>query len=165
MNRRTKILAGGMVLVGAVMLGDQMGVLDTLQNFGSQHDSALAKLKKQIAVAEDLIMQGALATEQLTALEVRSLPYDRELARSQYQGWLSTLVKQNRLTQSSVDVGLAVPVAIPGGKKEAYTRYPFSINGNGTLEQVTEFLFDFYQGPHLTEVKYRAAQSHGRRFV
>lgn len=152
MNRRTQILLGGLILVGLIMLVDQAGLLTFLDDFGSQHAKALAKVKKQLQVADDLILKGTVAADQLAALEARSLPFDSELARSQYQDWLSSIVKQNELGQSSVEVGLPMAVPIAGEKKQAYTRYSFSVNGSGTLEQVTRFLFDYYQGPHLQKL-------------
>ena len=154
MNGRTILLLGVMVIACVAALGDQFGMLSFLDQGGSFHESAMEKVSMQIQRAEEIINDGILADDALNLLEQRSLPYDPELARSAYQAWLTKLIEANKLAQSSVDVGMPTIVTITdqGKKKEAYKRYGFTLNGSGRLEQVTSFLYDFYQAGHLQKL-------------
>lgn len=168
MNKRTLLLLTAMFLVGVVMIGDQFGLLAFLDESGSEHAAAMDKVSQQIDLANDIIEKGALADDKLTAFEKRSLPYDPEIARSEYQNWLSNLVEKNNLTQSSVDVGMPASVTVTDGgkRKEAYKRYVFTVNGAGRLEQATQFLFDFYQGGHLQKIStLRLVPASSRQFT
>jgi hypothetical protein len=39
-----------------------------------------------------------------------------------------------------------------GKPKEIYQKYTFSIRGRGTLQQVTQLLYEFYQGGHIHKI-------------
>lgn len=154
MNNRTPLLLGIMVIVVAVWVADQFKVFSFLENLGKGHQSALAAIDNKIKILSNSIDDGIVAADRLSHLEKLSLPHDPDLARSQYQAWLTALVSKHRLSQSSVDVGMPAAVAInDGGKKhEAYRRYGFTVNASGTLEQVTQFLFDYYHAGHLQKI-------------
>lgn len=143
------------MLIALFWLGDQFGMLAFIDNFGKGNDAEIAKVQKQIGIAEDIVMKGADASELLTAFEQRSLPYNPDLARSRYQSWLTNLfVEQHSFAQASVEVGMPAVVTVKdGGKKtEAYRRYGFTLSGSGTLEQITQFLFEFYNAGHLHKI-------------
>lgn len=154
MDRRTMLLLGILGIVGFVLVGDQFGMLSFLDGGVSKHESDLAIIAQQIEKAKEIIHQNTTFRDRLEVYERRSLPYKSEIARSEYQNWLSELIKQNQLAQSAVEVGLPIVVTIEsdGQKVEAYKRYAFTVNGVANLEQVTRFLFDFYASGHLQKI-------------
>lgn len=167
MNSRTPLLLGAMVLVIGIYVADQFKVFSFIDNFGKAHEAQLAKLTSDTEKLEDLILRGSDAADRLDIYRQRALPFDLDRARSEYQGWLEQIVKANDMTQSSVEVGVPASVTIKDGdkKKEAYRRYAFTVNCGGTLQQVTQFLFDFYQAGHLHKINtMNVARTGGGRF-
>jgi hypothetical protein len=116
-----------------------------------------SRLADQIKDAEDTVFRNANVIDQLLALEQYSLPYDKELARARYQEWLLALVKKTKLQQPSVDSNPPTTISIrvrgTSRRREVYQRYVFSVRGRGTLGQVTQLLFEFYQGGHLHKIR------------
>lgn len=97
------------------------------------------KMKLQIKQAQQKIRR-------FDAWHKRSLPSDVDSARTQYQGWLVRLVARVGLEQRYVDSG--TPSARTG-----HRILPFTIRGVGTMEQLTELLFEFYKAPHLHRIR------------
>jgi hypothetical protein len=69
------------------------------------------------------------------------------LARSLYQAWLVALVEHVGLTKPNVDSNE------PVNHKDMYEQYAFTVRGQGTLEQLTQLLFEFYQASHLHQIR------------
>ena len=169
MSNRTPLLLGALALVAVILFGDQLGMFSFIDDLGKSGETQMAKVQNGIKVANDIIAKGKEAEDRLDAYEARSLPYDADLARSKYQAWLTSLfVGEHQFEQSSVEVTTpqSVTVKDDGGKKvEAYRRYGFTINGAGRLEQVTQFLFDFYRAGHLHKIsKVSMTKASGGRF-
>lgn len=155
MNARTALLLGIMTLVVGAWVADQFGMLAFFDGSGSQHETELDKVSRQISKAEDIIQLGIRADEHLSVLEQRSLPYDPAGARSAYQSWLTNLVEDNAIEKSTVEVSTPEIVTVKDGDrktKEAYKRYGFTLTGIGRLNDVTRFLFSFYQAGHLHKI-------------
>lgn len=163
-NNRTPLLLGAMILIVGVWVADQFKVFSFVDNWGKESQAKLKKLNTDIGKLEDLIVRGADASDRLADYERHALPYNAALARSEYHGWLQKLVKDNRLTQSTVDVGVPGIVTVKDGSKkvEAYRRYGFVVNASGTLEQVTSFLFGFYRAGHLHKINSLSLNRGGR---
>lgn len=153
-NSRTPLLLGAMVLAVGVFLADQFQVFSFIDNWGKEGEAKIAKLDKDIEMLENLIVSGADAGEKLAIYEQRSLPYKPDLARSEYQAWLNQIVTKNSLLASSVEVSVPSSMTIKDGdkKREAYKRYGFSVSAAGSLDQVSDFLFDFYRAGHLHKI-------------
>jgi hypothetical protein len=75
------------------------------------------------------------------------LPSKREVAASLYQDWLLEQVAKAGFKMPNVDSGEAV------NRKDLYIRLPFSVRGRATLEQLTQFLYQFYSANHLHQVQ------------
>jgi hypothetical protein len=84
--------------------------------------------------------------KQLTKYESRSLPGNVEIARSLYQAWLVELVEEARMLNPSVK-------SMPARKRLYYTTLSFSVRAHGTLEQLKNFLFAFYQTDLLHQIR------------
>lgn len=155
MNTRTRLLMIAMGIVGALW-GVDTGYRNLIEGPAGKRDQELDKLDQQLGEARDQIVETADAPDQLLALERLSLPYDPELARAGYQDWLLALVQQSELAGASVDAGQPTAVKIKdrdtGKPKEVYLRYVFSLRGRGSLQQITDFLYHFYQGGHLHKI-------------
>ena len=93
--------------------------------------------------------QNDVAKRQISYLDTyrdRSLPANVQTALTLYQGWLIQLAEQVGLEKRSVDCGS--PVA-----RQGYKTIPFVVRGNGTMDQLTHFLFTFYRAPHLHRIR------------
>lgn len=166
-NSRTPLLLGSMILVVGIWVADQFKVFSFIDNWGKAADQQLTKLNTDIKKLEDLIMRGADADERLEIYGQRSLPFDPPIARSKYQDWLGKLVVSNQLTQSSIEVGPGQSVTVKDGskKREAFKQYAFTVNATGTLEQVSQFLYDFYDAGHLHKINTMSLSRSGGRFA
>jgi len=156
MNARANLLVAALVIVGIALLGDQ-SYRAFVEEPAGKRERTLSRLRKEVQKAEDVIFQSAAAADELLALEQFSLPHDEELARARYQEWLLILVEEAGLEQPAVDSGAAVPITVRGRDKkkpkEIGKRYPFSVRGRGTLQQITQLLFSFYQAGHLQKIR------------
>ncbi len=86
------------------------------------------------------------AAANLDEWQRRSLPSDVEIARTLYQNWLHETVNKASFRGTKID---AVPVQAHRGMFE---ELKFTIRGQATLQQLTRFLFDFYQQGHLQKI-------------
>jgi len=154
-NPRTRLLVIAMAIVGFFWAADA-GYRSLIEGPAEDRKRLLARLDKQINEARDAIIESDGATDALDKLERLSLPYDPELARSGYQAWLLDLVQKCDLTGTSVDAGnpTAMKIKDPqsGKQKEIYLRYGFSLRGRGSLQQIVDFMYRFYQFGHLHKI-------------
>jgi hypothetical protein len=86
-----------------------------------------------------------------------SLPPDVDLARREYEKYVSELILESDFQPGSVIV-TAKPADAKStpqvtGKGPIYTRLPFTITGHGTLASLTKFLERFYRTGLLHEIK------------
>jgi len=155
MNQRTRLLLIAMSAMGVLWAGDA-GYRSLIEEPSLARKRQVEKLDQKIVDARDSIVDSAGATERLDELERLSLPYDSELARSRYQDWLLGLVQSVELTGASVDAGKPASVSIKDRDtrkpKQIFLRYSFSLRGRGTLQQVSRFLYHFYQAGHLHKI-------------
>ncbi|MEC9002724.1 MAG: hypothetical protein VX644_05070 [Planctomycetota bacterium] len=156
MNSRTRFLLTIMIAVGVLYFGD-MAYRHLIVGPARTAEREANNLNQKINQTQDLIFSLAEAPDRLATLEQYSLPYRQELAQSRYQDWLLSLVKTVKLTQPGIDAAPPVPVSrksrTSGQNRTIYTRYPFALRGRGTLQQVTNFLYQFYQAGHLHKIR------------
>src|SRR5215212_8354203 len=99
MQKREKQLAAAVAVLFTVVGGKY--VVESWQTSVSQRSVRIANLEKDIAQKELKLTRGRQAGARLAGYEKRSLPADRQLARSLYQNWLRGLV--DRAKFSGVD--------------------------------------------------------------
>lgn len=87
------------------------------------------------------------AADQLAAWEKQSLPSDPEAARANYRAWLLGLVENAKFRSPNVDSGAAVD------HKGMFQSLSFSVRGQATLGELTRFLYEFYNGNHLHQIR------------
>ncbi len=114
-------------------LGDLRGQLD-------EERRELDRLKKNVHRAQ-------AAIDKLHAWERRALPTDAKLAQSLYQNWLRDL---------TVEAGFDDPVVDPGRRRthgDVYTALSYTLRAKATLDQLTRFLYAFYDAGHLHQIR------------
>ncbi len=168
LNKREKILAGVVGGLAALfvlyfMLQPIFGMFLELQRSIDAKFEDVDKLKDQAAVAEK-------AGEKLGAFRRRSLPADPQVGRSLYQTWLLELVRDRvKLRGAKVEPtdmhehhwNTAAKTRPGGGRPAAkdssndlYYVVPFVIRGQGTLDELTQFLFEFYNAGYLHQIRH-----------
>ncbi|MEE8453023.1 MAG: hypothetical protein V3R99_13945 [Thermoguttaceae bacterium] len=146
MNYRKHLLSLAFALLVAFYLGDW--ALDALYLEPLQRAQRLTGLlNERIELREKELAAARRAGLLLSAWETQSLPSDIEVARSLYQAWLLELVDHVGLAGPSVN---SSPPTI---QKGGFHTLSFTVAGRGTLEQLTNFLFEFYTGGHLHQIR------------
>jgi hypothetical protein len=146
LGKREKILAGAtaLLLLGAAA-NIVFSVLGTSTSGRSeQRDQLAADIEKKKLTA----LRGDKAAARLAEWRKRSLPADRELGRSLYQNWLSELLDQVGFKRSRVESG--------EGRMHhnAYYLFPFTVRGQGNMQELVRFLFAFYRAGHMHQIRH-----------
>ena len=110
-------------------------------------NSKIERINREIDKQHDQLARGREQAEELSVWEGQSLPSNSDRARSLYQAWLFELVKHVGLSSPSVDAGE------PSDRRGLYQSLAFSLRGRGTLDQLTQFLFEFYRAGHLHQIR------------
>ena len=111
MNTRTIYLLVGAGLVGLLYFGDQ-GYRSFVEGPAAEREKRLGKIEDAIDRADQLIGEKLAIEKQLDAYEKMSLPYDTEVTRPRYQGWLLDLVKTIGFKNTSVDAAAPRTISI-----------------------------------------------------
>ncbi|MAV35086.1 MAG: hypothetical protein CMJ59_06470 [Planctomycetaceae bacterium] len=90
--------------------------------------------------------KGRLARKRFNEYRSRSLPGITAVASSRYSDWLRQVVEQVGLKGTKVDYVAA------RNRGDLYKQLQFDIVGKGDIEQLTEFLFEFYQQDYLHRI-------------
>jgi hypothetical protein len=107
----------------------------------------LAALRLDVQKKRLAVSRSALVVDRFAEWEKRSLPRDRDIARSSYQNWLVATLDDARLGKVQVEPGRMTPV------KDVYVKLPYQVRAEGTLEQTMRWLTEFYQADHLHAVR------------
>ncbi len=145
MTRRERLLiiAVAMLVVAFVGFWAAGRISDA---FSSRQDQ-VARLEEEIRQKQFTQVRGKRAAQQLARFEEQALPADRERARSMYQGWLLEAVEAVDLEDVKVDPVGGRPVG------DVYFVQPFNVSGRGNLEQLVNFLYDFYSADFLHRIE------------
>jgi hypothetical protein len=145
LNQRERILAwgaGSLVTVALVQFG-----YNYVQTLFDERQTQVDALDREISDKNALLLRGKKAGKKLNEWQHRSLPTDLVLARSLYKNWLARLIERTRLGRADVTLGADMP------KPGIYVKVPVNVRGQGTMEQVVQLLFDFYQADHLHYIR------------
>lgn len=111
-------------------------------------EEKIARLQTNVDDKEMIVLEGTQAQQRIAEYQTRSLPGDANVARSLYKAWL--------LDQAEKKIKLTEPVVSPGAVSNVggvYRRLSFTVAGRGRLEQLTEFLYDFYAVDYLHRIR------------
>ncbi len=156
MNPRTQWLAAGGIAVLLFYLGDS-GYRSFIEKPTEDYTRRIAELEDQIQTADGEQRMAAKKRKVMSSLSSRALPSDPELARSSYQAWLLQLLEKHRMQSAAVDAGNPVPMEIRSrtDRKKRRTvghQLAVSVRCTATLDQLTDFLYEFEQSAHLHKV-------------
>jgi hypothetical protein len=143
---RQHLLLGLLIGVGALTAGDWV-LSSLIQQPLEQRRARGRQLQEEIEEHEKTLADGRRAGKMIEQWRDRSLPADIELARSLYRSWLLERIEAAKLQAATVDSGSA---SSRGG---LYRSLPFTVRVQGTLDQLTELLFEFSQAAHLHRIQ------------
>lgn len=145
LNRRERTLAfgaGALVAIALVQFG-----YASVQSLFDDRQTRIDALAREVADKNTAILRGKKAQKRLAEWQHRSLPTDLVLARSLYVNWLVRLLERTRLAKADVTLGANLP------KPGIYTKIPVTVRGQGTMDQVVQFLYEFYRANYLHSIR------------
>ena len=145
MRGRKLLLYGGLGLVAIVFVGDKL-LTSFVDEPLQKAEAVYSAIEQQIRNHELELAKAEQALTLLPELQERSLPRKLDLAKSEYQAWLLQLVSE---------IGLRAPAVNPKdavNQKNLLHVLKFDVRGRGTLTQIADFLFQFYQAGHLHKI-------------
>ncbi len=104
------------------------------------------ELKREIERKEKQIDRGREAELRLADWRRRSLPNDREAARSLYQNWLLASARSVGFD------GIKVETTMGRQRGDVYHALRFNLLAQATLEELTQFLHRFYSAGYLHQI-------------
>jgi Tfp pilus assembly protein PilO len=145
-RHRQKLLVAALGIAALVVAGDRLGWKSVFTGPLDRQYQSKQRLEKMLQARQAELSQARAAVKQLELWQRRSLPSDRQVARSLYQAWLLDLVGRVGLANHSVDAG-------EPRNRGGYYQISFTVQGRGSLEQLTEFLHEFYSAGHLHQIQ------------
>lgn len=145
LQKREKVLA---VVVAAllVVVAGRMGVR-VLYTPLATRQAEVEALAQRIAERQKKVEAALPAQARLAEYRRRSLPSDPQAARSLYQNWLLELTDRVKLKGRKVESSDGRVV------KGIYHNLPFTVRGEGSLDQLVQFLYEFYSAGHLHRIR------------
>lgn len=145
MNSRERLLASlvGLLLVLLV----SYFVYRKVSTAVARRQGSINALQRDLEKQDRTIRQGSQAGKTLQALQLRSLPKEREQARSAYQQWLLDRVDRVGFREPTVR---ATDRTIRG---RFFDQLSFQVDAEATLQQVVEFLHQFYSTDDLHRIQ------------
>ena len=145
LQKREKVLAA---VVGALLLvvAGRMG-FRILYSPLSMRQAEVEALQQRIAERQSKVEAAMAAQARLAEYRKRSLPSDPQAARSLYQNWLLELTDRLKLKGRKVESSDGRVV------KGIYHNLPFTVRGEGGLDQLVQFLYEFYSAGHLHRIR------------
>lgn len=153
-SRRERILAvvtAGMLAVIALRFAYSFWF-----GTGWQLRQLRANLTEQVDRKQARLDKVKKAKEQLEDLQRRSLPGDPQVAQTTYSNWLLELAERSGFKNISLDGGAAR--SRPG----RYTGLRFHLQGQATMKEMVQFLFDFYSAGYLHKLRSMSLQPRQR---
>jgi len=141
-ERTLAMLVGASLLVLVALYGSKK-VSDALRTRRAQ----IAGLEKQVRDKNRMVRLSQEHADRMQDYQRRALPSDLEKARSLYQTWLLSLVKDAGFQDPQVSV---LPAR---SEKGVYDTLAFSVSGRGDLQKLVAFLHRFYAADLLHRVR------------
>jgi hypothetical protein len=148
LGKREKILAGAVGALVLLVVGQLL--YSSLFSEGRQSLGELRRqrneLRRRVEAHQQTVEQAKAALARLARWEEASLPRKPDAARSGYQAWLRGLVEKIGFRGADV-------LSLDQTRREAYTGYPFQVQGDASLDQIVRFLHEFYSAGHLHKIR------------
>jgi len=144
MNSREKILSIGVGTLAVLWIGT-MGV-DRFRDARDKNYRTLENVKKELSRAREANERGRQAQSEIRKLARQSLPTDLDMAKSSYEDWLREQLVDSGLYVSELDDKSS------GGGNKRFQEISFQISAQGSLSQLSDFLYHFYRAGHLHRI-------------
>jgi len=142
--RRKQLLLAALGLI-LVFYGGDWVLTNWIDKPKKQRQVQLNALQGEIKKYDQFIARAAQDSAWLRYWNSQSLPSNSEIARSLYQTWLLEVADYAKLARRTVNS--TEPL-----RRGAYYSINFTLQGIGSLKQVTEFLYEFYNAGHLHKI-------------
>jgi hypothetical protein len=144
-NRRTPLLLAGLGLIAVFYVGDWV-MTNWIEKPIQQRKTQIVALQNRIKEYDQkYIARAQQETQWLRYWYSQSLPTNPEVAQSLYRAWLLELGEYVGIAGRTVNATQPV-------RRRAFYSMNFSMRGRGTLEQLTQFLYEFYNAGHLHKI-------------
>ncbi len=150
LETRQKILYGALVLILLLYVGDAGFRRLYEEPLAAAEQRSLALQNKRNSLRKE-VAEGKRTVKLLNELRKQSLPRELELARSEYQNWVLQLAHKSELRQIGVDA--TEPARRTSKGQVLYHSLQFSLRGRGTMPQITQLLYDFYEAGYLHKIR------------
>ena len=144
MQPREKMLAA-VVAALVTLMGAYYGYTQVGSWFDTRH-RRIQSFNDEIAQKDLTINRGVRDQKRLAEWEAKSLPSNLDEARTIYRHWLAEMAEQVGLERANVEAGRPTTLT-------AYSKLPFTVRGQGTLDQVVGFLYDFHLKEQLHQIR------------
>lgn len=144
MNKRERILAGSVLALVALWGGNKL--YTRFRSAVSARHAQVQDAQSRLAEANLTLAKGRSALKQMTKLQERSLPADKEKALSLYKAWLLTKTKNSGVTVNDIKLAARTRTSTE------YKAIGYQIEAEGPLSSVVSLLYEFYRSPMLHQV-------------
>lgn len=144
-DRRKQLLLAGLGLIAVFYVGDWV-LTNWIEKPKQQRKARIVDLQAKIKEFDQKYI--ARAQREIPWLRYwysQSLPTNPAVAQSLYRAWLLELGEYIEIAGRTVNA--TEPV-----RRGAFYSMNFSMRGRGTLEQLTQFLYEFYNAGHLHKI-------------
>jgi hypothetical protein len=157
MNPRERFLAmcvlGIVIVAGAAFLGYQFYMVPL-----QERDASIAALKLEIERKREDVRRVMADRPKLERWRQLSLPVDSDLARREYEKYLSEQMRQSGFASGSFTVtpkaaDTRTSPTLPGRKEPIYIRLTFTVLAHADLSSLVTFLDRFYHTGMLHQIK------------
>ncbi len=146
MTPREKILSLGVGVAVAFAVGTY-GLSSIRKGFRDKQNR-IELLQSEITKRDTSITDGLMDRNKLTALTPMSLPANSEQAVADYNEWLIHLVEGAKLSLPKQSMIGESP------EKGVFRRFKFQISGRGTIENLTNLLYAYYEKNYLHRISH-----------
>lgn len=156
MTARERFLAAGVLLV-VVLAGGAFLLYHFLMVPLRDRDASIQVLSADIERKDDRVREITAERAKLTRWRALSLPTDIDLARREYERYLSELLRESGFAPGAYSVvpkptDSKTAPTVPG-KGPIYTRLTFTVQAHGSLNDLVHMLKEFYHTSLLHQVQ------------
>ncbi len=145
MTKREKILALGVAIVVVALLA-QFGINRVRAGFKLKMNRITA-LSDEVTKKQKIVSDGFLAKQKMEAIAKKSLPKNSERAIARYREWLDQMINDSGIQSPQ---NLFIKSAV---EKNLYDAHHFQISGKGTLPQIVQLIYRFYEKDYLHRIR------------
>jgi Putative Ig domain len=151
MTPREKVLSIGVGVALTVAVGSY--AWSTIQKGFAVKQARVDQLRSDIMKRDTAITDGLMDRNKLTAITPMSLPSNSEQAVADYNEWIiDWLAKAKLASPKQTYIGETPEYNVDTQKKRVYSRFKFQVSGRGTIENLTNLLYDYYQKNYLHRI-------------